>query len=89
MCKCFYIPFMRAGWDLIKPQDFLPIRKFVHRMKGSKRNKVNGQIFELAANLWLYLEKIFDQAFPKFIGRKKVFGLFGRQDFYPIISPKI
>ena len=36
---------------LYEPQDLLLFRKFVRRMKGSKRKIVNGQIFEKAANL--------------------------------------
>ena len=51
---------MRAGWDLIKPQDFLPIRKFVHRIKGSKLEIVNGQIFERAENLWPSKDQLFE-----------------------------
>ena len=35
-----------------KDKDLLLIRKFVRRMKGSKRKIVNGQIFEKAANIW-------------------------------------
>ena len=40
----------------VKPQDLLLNRKFVCRMKASKRKKVTGHIFEKAVNLWPFLE---------------------------------
>ena len=43
---------------ILKPQDLLPIPKFVRRTKGSKHKIVNGQIFEKAANLGPYLKEI-------------------------------
>ena len=39
---------------VVKPGDLLLIRKFIRRMKRSKRKIVYGQIFEKAANLWAY-----------------------------------
>ena len=43
------------GGPLIKPKDLLLICRFVHRMKGSKRKMVNGQILEKAANIGPFL----------------------------------
>ena len=41
--------------SIVMPKDLLHIRVFVSRMKGSKRQIINSQIFEKAANLWTYL----------------------------------
>ena len=46
-----------GGAGKFKTKDLLLNRKFVHRMKGSKRKTVNGRIFEKAANLWPFLYK--------------------------------
>ena len=48
----YFETFENENVSFFKPKDLLLIRKFVRGIKGSKRKRVNGEIFEKAANLW-------------------------------------